>query len=209
MKSDHRRTQTEDKEKLSLRLKPDERFFKYQDNYLKHTLNDVNHQPISIKNSEINKSSFSPQPKRDNLSNINNIKTLTLGSNYNGIKYPYAVSNDEKNENYKYVKEKSKSLNKLYQSEDNMNTYVTIYFIQKGMLNLSKNLSNFLIQKQLRQEEESKKMVNPYSMKKIDIGETRIKDNLLVFNESPYNVNKTENTNSSLKYAGSRVLQNY
>lgn len=126
----------------------------------------------------------------------------TQKSHYKGLIYPYAISSvQEEKENNRYSqKEKSKSLSKVYQSEDFSSK-------NRGSLNLNKNGSNYLYQRQVRLEEEYKKMVNPYTQKKLNIGVSWIKDNPLVFNEVPYNNNKTENSHSSLKNAGTSVIQ--
>jgi hypothetical protein len=115
-----------------LKLKPDERFFKYQEKYFKHTLNnsnsaEKNNKVDNIKHDKSLESNYKTDLSPQKNSEVNNIKSLTINpkqqSQYRGLIYPYAISKDDVVENNRY-KGKANSVNKLYQSEDNINKYV-------------------------------------------------------------------------------------
>jgi len=207
IKHQHRRNQTEDKDKLSLILKPDERFFQYQQKYFKHTINsqkDIIENNKSDDRSASNTINFEYSP----------VKSIV---NYKQISGSTVTENSRYNQN-------SPQFNKIQQTDQNRIGNENAYAARDGnklfqslqhernSLSLGKQQSSeFLLHKQKRLEDENKMLNNnPYSMKSINIGTTRIKDNPLVFDSATLSYNQSEKRlyNSSLRNAGTRILQN-
>lgn len=137
-------------------------------------------------------------PNRENMSYNYNMKPLE--KSYSSPKYLYKYnpennSNISANDDNKQFSNGSNSAykknitNDYYkgQSRDNLlNEGEKPYFTDRKTVNsLLDSDSYYLAQKQRKLFEETKKMVNPYSDKQINLGTSNIKDNPLVFNEMP------------------------